>query len=143
MIDVSKIKTWYENLDKNSLDEIENYYENDVFFKDPFNEIDNRDNLKKIFHHMFENLEKPHFVFIDSIEKKDQAFLTWDFHIKYNSKDYMIHGSSHLKFNKKQKICYHRDYWDVGEEVLKKIPFLKFIYAFFRKKLALPEDYKC
>ncbi len=75
MIDVSKVKTWYENLDRNSLDEIENFYDKDIFFKDPFNEINNRDNLKKIFQHMFENLENPHFVFIDSVEKKDQAFL--------------------------------------------------------------------
>tara|TARA_B100000676_G_C17814281_1_gene699160 strand:- start:239 stop:670 length:432 start_codon:yes stop_codon:yes gene_type:complete len=143
LIDVIKVKTWYENLDRNSLDEIENYYDKEIFFKDPFNEINNRDNLKKIFHHMFENLENPHFVFIDSIDKKDQAFLTWDFHLKYNCKDYKIHGSSHLKFSKKQKIFYHRDYWDVGEEVLTKIPVLKNIYAFLRKKLALPEDYKC
>jgi len=141
--DLKKIKTWYENLNKNTLDQIEIYYDRNVFFKDPFNEIFDRDGLRKVFYHMFENLENPHFVFIDTIENDDEAFLTWDFFLKIHGKDYKIHGSSHLKYNKEKIIFYHRDYWDVGEEVLLKIPFAKFMYGFFRKKIALPKGYKC
>ena len=116
MNNLKKIKSWYENLNKISLDQIEKFYDNDVFFKDPFNELRGRDKVRKIFDHMLENLEKPHFVFIDTIEKDEESFLTWDFFFKFNGKDYKIHGSSHLKCNKEQIICYHRDYWDVGED---------------------------
>ena len=62
MSDLKKIKTWYENLNKNTLDQIEIYYDRNVFFKDPFNEIFDRDGLRKVFYHMFENLENPHYV---------------------------------------------------------------------------------
>ena len=143
MNNLTGLKAWYENLQKNSLDQIGSFYNEDVFFKDPFNEINGRDKLRKIFVHMFENLENPHFVFIDTIENEGEIFLTWDFFLKLNEKEYKIHGSTHVKYNEKNRIYYHRDYWDVGEEVLLNVPFVRSLYGFFRKKLSLPENYPC
>jgi len=137
---LTDLKAWYENLQKTSLDQIGSFYNEDVFFKDPFNEINGRDKLRKIFVHMFENLENPHFVFIDTVENDEEAFLTWDFFLKFNHMEYKIHGSSHLKYDKEKIIFYHRDYWDVGEEVLLNVPVVRSFYGFFRKKLSLPED---
>ena len=85
---------------------------------------------------MFEKLERPRFVFIDKICDDDQMFLTWDFIFGVKGKEYKIHGSSHLKLNEKLLIIYHRDYWDVGEELLLKIPMVKNVYGAFRKKLS-------
>ena len=86
---------------------------------------------------MFITFKNPHFVFIDSIENGEGIFLTWDFIFSYKEKIFKIHGSSHLKLNDKEKIVYHRDYWDVGEELLLKIPLIKSLYRFFQNKLAL------
>ena len=143
MSNLKDLTIWYENLKKSTLDQIENFYDANVYFKDPFNEIKGRQKLRKIFDHMFENLGDPNFVFIDTIENDEEAFLTWDFYLKLNGKEYKIHGSSYLKYNKEKIIFYHRDYWDVGEEVLLNVPFVRSFYGYFRKKLALPEDYSC
>ena len=125
------------NLNESTLDEIISYYDENVFFKDPFNEFNGREKLKKLFIHMFIIFKNPHFVFIDTIENSEGIFLTWDFIFSYKEKIFKIHGSSHLKLNDKEKIVYHRDYWDVGEELLLKIPFIKILYGFFHNKLAL------
>ena len=69
----------FENLKKESLEEIGLFYDEDVFFKDPFNELVGKDKLIKIFEHMFENLENPRFFILDTIENSEGAFLTWDF----------------------------------------------------------------
>ena len=143
MNNLKELTLWYENLKEGSLDEIDLFYDENVFFKDPFNEFKGRDKLMKVFTHMFENLENPHFVILDTIEDNDGAFLTWDFYLKIKGREYMIHGSSHLKFNKGNRIVYHRDYWDVGEEILLKIPFMKFMYSYIQKKIALPRDKVC
>ena len=140
MNNLKELTLWYENLKKDSLDKIDFFYDEYVFFKDPFNEFKGRDKLMKVFTHMLENLENPHFVILDTIEDSDGAFLTWDFYLKIKGRGYKIDGSSHLKYNKENKIVYHRDYWDVGEEILLKIPFMKFIYSYIQKKLALPQD---
>ncbi|MBP9680273.1 MAG: nuclear transport factor 2 family protein [Bacteriovorax sp.] len=134
----SSLIEWYKNLTLAELDLISNFYAVDVFFKDPFNEIVGLERVKRIFIHMFETLENPKFIFIDTIENENEAFLTWDFTFLVKGKSYKIHGSSHLKFNENKKIIYHRDYWDVGEELFLKIPLLKTFYHFFRSKLALP-----
>ena len=65
MNNLKELKTWYENLKEGSLDEMDLFYDENVFFKDPFNEIRGRDKLMKIFEHMFETLEKPQFVILD------------------------------------------------------------------------------
>ncbi|SVD41297.1 uncharacterized protein METZ01_LOCUS394151 [marine metagenome] len=112
------------------------FYDENVFFKDPFNEVEGIDNLRNVFVHMFKTLDNPHFVIIDTIENSEGAFLTWDFIFILKGKESKIHGSSHLKFNEDKRIVCHRDYWDVGQEILSKIRYIKFLYGLFIKKLA-------
>ena len=134
---LTDFKEWFINLNESTLDDIVSYYDENVFFKDPFNEFNGREKLKKLFLHMFITFKNPHFVFIDTIVNSEGTFLTWDFIFSYKEKLFNIHGSSHLKLNDEEKIVYHRDYWDVGEEILLKIPFIKSLYRFFQNKLAL------
>ena len=137
MNSLTEFREWVINLNESTLDEIVSYYDENVFFKDPFNEFNGREKLKKLFLHMFFTFKNPHFVFIDTIENSEGIFLTWDFIFSYKEKLFEIHGSSHLKLNDEEKIVYHRDYWDVGEELLLKIPLIKSLYGFFQNKLAL------
>ena len=134
---LTEFKEWVINLNESTLDEIVSFYDENVFFKDPFNEFNGREKLKKLFLHMFITFKNPHFVFIETIENSEGIFLTWDFNLSYKEKLFKIHGSSHLKLNDEEKIVYHRDYWDVGEELLSKIPLIKSLYGFFQNKLAL------
>ena len=143
MNNLKELTIWYESLKDGSLKNIDLFYDENVFFKDPFNEFKGRDNLMKVFAHMFENLENPHFVILDTIANSDGVFLTWNFYLKFKGRGHKIHGSSHLKYNKENRIVYHRDYWDVGEEILLNVPFIRLMYSYFRKKLALPKERLC
>lgn len=136
MKSTNELFDWYRKLTKESLQEIDNYYAADVFFKDPFNEINGREKVKTIFRDMFEHLVDPHFELHDIIVEGQQAFATWDFVFSFKNKAYTIRGSSHFKFNGQMMVVYHRDYWDVGEELLLKLPFIKSLYSAFRKKMA-------
>lgn len=135
MNDLDKVLAWYENLTEASLKKMDSFYAHDSFFKDPFNEVQGIDKIKHIFDDMFKNLKNPRFIFVDKIQEGRQAFTTWDFVFIANGKSYKIHGSSHLKLNDEGKVIYHRDYWDVGEELLLKLPILKGLYGMLRKKL--------
>lgn len=132
-----KIITWYESLTQESLDQIHQLYSNDAFFKDPFNELTGIENIKKVFEHMFKEMQSPHFVFKEQIVSENKAFLVWDFNFILKGRPYSIHGGSHLTINSDGKVSYHRDYWDTGEELLAKIPILKIIYNQLRKKLGV------
>lgn len=136
MKDLNELYHWYETLSEKTLPQIDSYYAKDVMFKDPFNEISNREGIKKLYKDMFDKLDSPQFIFVDKIESTNQIFLTWDFKFKLKSNSYTIHGSSHLKLNAEGSVHYHRDYWDVGEELLLKLPVIKHFYKRLRKKLA-------
>ena len=134
---LKEFKEWFLHLNETTLNEIDSYYDEKVFFKDPFNEFNGRDKLKKLFLHMFIIFKNPHFVFIDNIENSEGIFMTWDFIFSYKEKLFKIHGSSHLKLNDEEIIVYHRDYWDVGEELLLKIPFIKSLYGILQNKFSM------
>lgn len=135
MKNLTEFKNWYETLSENSLKNIEQYYSADIFFKDPFNEIKGISKLEIIFLEMFDQLDEPRFQIIDIVQQEEQVFLTWNFFFTYSKKAYSIHGSSHLKLNDTGLVIYHRDYWDVGEELLLKIPFIGSVYGILRKKI--------
>ncbi len=133
----SKIITFFENLSPSDLKILNTIYTESAFFKDPFNEFSGLSNIEKIYSHMYESLNEPKFRIIDSLfdEDKQSLFLTWDFIFNIKSKEFIIHGSTFFKLNKQGLITYHRDYWDVGEELLSKIPVMKTLYKFFSSKL--------
>ena len=54
---LEELKSWYEGLTKESLEHINSFYTEDVFFKDPFNEFNGIGKLEKVFDHMFEKLD--------------------------------------------------------------------------------------
>jgi ketosteroid isomerase-like protein len=137
MSDFNKIIDWYENISPDSLGDIPNYYTRDAYFKDPFNEFNGIDKIKAVFDHMFKELENPRFIFKDKVINGEEAFLTWDFIFSMRGKEHKIHGGSLLRLDEKGKISYHRDYWDTGEELFTKIPILKTVFNFIKKKMAV------
>ena len=52
MKSLTEFKEWFINLNESTLDNIVSYYDEKVFFKDPFNEFNGREKLKKLFLHM-------------------------------------------------------------------------------------------
>ncbi len=102
-------------------------YADDVYFKDPFNEVRGLPAVTRIFAHMFEQVDAPRFVITGSLLQGDQAFVTWDFRFRmkrFARDEQCIRGASHLKFDADGRASFHRDYWDAAEELYEKLPVL-------------------
>lgn len=129
----------FERLSNDSLQELDNIYEHNVYFKDPFNEVRNLSEVKSVFTHMFATLEKPHFKITATVMQNEQAFVTWDFLFYFGrwrtNEIQCIQGTSHLKYNTNGKVIYHRDYWDAAEELYEKIPFLKYFMRWIKHQI--------
>lgn len=122
-----KLIDWYETLGVESLSGLPDYYCEDCYFKDPFNETRSRTDIHGIFSEMFEKLESPRFVFDDIISDGLKAFVTWRFEFGWRGRRMTIQGGSHLRFSVDGRVEYHRDYWDVAEELYEKLPVLGWI----------------
>ena len=121
---LTSLLSWYSLLTSTSVKQIDQFYQEDAYFKDPFNDVRGTAAIQAIFNHMFATTSQPHFVVLQSMSHEKQAFVTWIFHFSLKSKSYAIHGVSHLLFGDDGRVNIHRDYWDSSEELLQKLPLI-------------------
>jgi steroid delta-isomerase len=140
---ISALERYYGELTPSSLEQLHLFYDDQAFFKDPFNEVRGLDLIKKIFDHMFETLVNPRFVVTHRLFDNEQAFMCWTFVFATKSNPtntYKVAGSSHLTLMQSPNGAFlikaHRDYWDPAQEIYEKIPLLSFVFRWLRKQLS-------
>jgi steroid delta-isomerase len=124
---LARLVAFFESIAPETVDGLAAVYTDDVYFKDPFNEVHGLAEVTRIFTHMFTQVDAPRFVVTSSVLQGDQAFLTWDFLFRmkrFSDPVQCIRGATHLKFAADGRANFHRDYWDAAEELYEKLPLL-------------------
>jgi steroid Delta-isomerase len=137
--EIERIVRLFETISPASLDQVAELYTLDARFKDPFNEVQGPEAIRRIFEHMFESLDEPRFVVHEAIVQGRQAFLAWDFHFRMKRFDrapQVIRGGSHLVLAADGRISLHRDYWDAAEELYEKLPLVGGLMRWLKKRAA-------
>lgn len=136
---LDKLAAYFESISEATLSRLRDLYAPDAYFKDPFNEVRDVALIEHIFAEMYVSLHEPRFVVHSKVEQHDEAFLTWNFsfRIKKYKPDVTqtIRGSSHLRFDARNRVCYHRDYWDAAEELYEKLPLIGGLMRFVKKRV--------
>jgi ketosteroid isomerase-like protein len=136
---LERVRAFFESISPEAVQRIDEIYAADAFFKDPFNEVRGAAAVRRIFEHMFVQVEAPRFVVREAVAQGDDAFLTWDFLFRLRrlgGPEQVVHGASHLKFGADGRIHYHRDYWDAAEELYEKLPVLGGLMRLLKKRAA-------
>jgi hypothetical protein len=123
--DLYRVIDFFQSMSVDSVRTLSLIYTDDVWFKDPFNEVQGLEQVSHIFTHMFEQVDAPRFVVTHSVLQDDQAFLTWDFLFRmrrFSDDEQCIRGATHVRFASDGRVAYHRDYWDAAEELYEKLP---------------------
>lgn len=138
-MNVEALIRYYQELTPAALARLPEFYSADAYFKDPFNEVRGVAAIRRIFEHMYQQVVEPRFVVSESVVDDGGAFLIWEFHFRTRlwgkDKPGLIRGTSHLRFDAAGKVCYHRDYWDSGEELYMKLPGLGVLMRTLRRAL--------
>jgi steroid delta-isomerase len=129
----------YENLTPERVKELESFYAEDAYFKDPFNEVRGLDAIGRIFRHMFRQVSDPRFIITERIVADNGAVLVWEFRFRMRqwrvSRVQSVRGVTHLRFDTRGCVTYHRDYWDAAEELYSKLPLLGGLMRTLQKSL--------
>ncbi|HHS99594.1 MAG TPA: nuclear transport factor 2 family protein [Thiomicrospira sp.] len=134
----------FENLTEHSLLlELLPLFDEQVFFKDPFNQISGKNAVSKLFKHMFLTLHAPKFSVKHFAISEDIGYLHWNFDFYLSKSDFLnqhnlktIDGMSQVKFNEQGLVEKHIDYWDSGEYVYRQIPILGWFIKQIEKRLS-------
>lgn len=132
-MDLDALTAYFQELTPQSLARLPEFYTEDAFFKDPFNEVRGSKAIRRIFEHMFTQVEAPRFVVTERLADDNSALLIWE--LRYG-KGERIRGVSHLRFADDGRVAYHRDYWDAAEELYMKLPVLGALMRWLRRRLA-------
>ena len=98
---IDDLVRWFESLTPESAQEVGRYYTADAFFKDPFNELRGTDGIRRVFVHMFEQVNQPRFCVTGRWQSGEGAVLLWDFTFRMKrGADSLqtIRGATHLRF---------------------------------------------
>jgi steroid Delta-isomerase len=135
---VDRVVHFFQSLQSDSIAHLGDYYVQDAYFKDPFNEVHDLSGILRIFNHMFVALDSPHFIVTERVVQGGQCFLVWDFKFRLKRfdtiTDQVVRGTSHLRFAADGRICYHRDYWDAAEELYEKLPLLRGLMRWLKRR---------
>lgn len=131
----------YEALNAQNTAELAACYAPDARFKDPFNEVQGRAAIERIFAHMFEQVDAPRFRVTGQFPADGSAMLIWEFHLRFRGEAQarLIRGASHLVFDAQGLVREHRDYWDPAEELYAQIPLLGGLMRWLRRRLTTPQ----
>ena len=131
---------FYHDLSSESVARFPEFYADDAWFKDPFNEVRGVAAIQRIFTHMFRQVAEPRFVVTEKVVDAGGAMLVWEFYFRVRlwgkGQTQVMRGVSHLRFDAEGKVCYHRDYWDTGEELYMKLPGLGMLMRGLRRVMA-------
>ena len=134
----ARLVEFFETLTPASLERLDDFYSPRAYFKDPFNEVRGLVELRRVFDHMYQTLEQPRFVVTERIVDGAQCFLTWDFEFRFKNFDrarlQTVRGASHLKFGADGRVYFHRDYWDAAEELYEKLPLVRGLMRWIKKR---------
>ena len=123
---VQALVEFFEGLKAGDVARLKDFYAADAYFKDPFNEVRGVPAIERIFLHMFQALEQPHFVVTGRVAQGLECFLVWDFRFRFRRFDTVswqtVRGTSHVRLNAQGQVEFHRDYWDAAEELYEKLP---------------------
>jgi len=135
---VQQLVQFFEQLQPQDVSRLSALYAPEARFKDPFNDVRGVPEIERIFTHMFEALDTPHFIMTERIVQGQQCFLAWDFRFRFKRFDthtwQTIQGGTHVVFNAQGLVTLHRDYWDAAEELYEKLPVLGSLMRYLKRQ---------
>lgn len=136
---IARVQAYFESISPQSLADLDTLYAPDACFKDPFNEVRGVEPIRRIFEHMYTQVETPRFVVTSAFGDERQGFLAWDFRFlapRLGAGEQVIRGATHLCFTSDGRIASHRDYWDAAEELYAKLPLIGRLMRWLQKRAA-------
>ncbi len=132
----------YSHLTMVTPEDLEKVYSTDVFFEDPIDVHRGIEEVKAYFSRLTKEATRCEFDIhvIARCEKNSDNLdylVNWTMHLTLNRSDKVIvlPGTTQLKV-RDDKICYHKDYYDLGTMVYEHIPVLGWIVKKIKAKLS-------
>lgn len=133
-------KNFFNTLDSDHLNLVDQFYDKNVLFQDPVHKLSGAAEVKTYYAGLYKNVESIRFEFGKGVESGETVSLPWTMILKTPSlnggREMTVDGVSMITFNAEGKATAHRDYFDMGEFVYERLPLLKTLIGYIKRRLA-------
>ena len=134
-----KIKYFFDNLTKDKMELVSEFYHENVDFIDPVGKIKGSEKIKDYYLDMYKNVKSIKFDFSDFMESGNNVVGIWKMTLvteKLNGGEpIVVDGNSVIKFDENGKAIYHRDYFDMGAFIYENVPVVGFIVKKIKNRM--------
>jgi len=128
----------FQPLTTSELSALAECYSDDVDFTDPLHHHVGRDRVMAYYAELLDGVQHCHFDFHDRQTVGNTSFLTWTMHLTHprlhGGRTINVAGCSRLQW-RGQRVCRHRDYFDVGAMLYEQLPLLGWLIRGVKKRL--------
>jgi len=111
------------------------YYDADIYFRDPIQEIHGFEEFKAMTERLTKRSKDLKMNIISAIKQENIIFIEWEMTISFKKNpSSVLYGSSRLTINEDGKISEQRDYYDLWGDIFDNIPKFGKAYRKFMKK---------
>jgi steroid delta-isomerase len=131
---------FYEALKPETLGDLSSVVHDDIFFKDPFNEVRGVQAYAAILTHMFNVAPDIEFKVAHCAYAEEICFLRWESRatVKALGKEpWVVQGMSELTFAPDGRVLTHVDHWDAAAQFYERLPILGSVLRLIRRRAAV------
>ncbi|MCB0322696.1 MAG: nuclear transport factor 2 family protein [Bdellovibrionales bacterium] len=130
---------YWETLAPETVDEILRLAAPDVHFRDPFNEVRDRELMRRIIAETFHVADEVKFRIVQRAFAESVVFLKWEMELRpkrlKSAKLWRVVGMSELRFDEQGRLVEHLDYWDAAAGFYERLPVIGSLLRLIRRKL--------
>jgi hypothetical protein len=134
-----KIKQAFNDLNGQNLEILNDFYDETAVFEDPVGKASGLDEIKKYYAHVYKNVQSIKFDFREIRASGSHFYGHWIMTLQAGGlnggKSFEVSGLSHLQFNERHKVIYHRDYLDLGSMLYERLPLVGALIRSIKSRL--------
>lgn len=135
----SNYRRFIEGLSPQTISRLDDLAAPNIHLRDPFNDAHGLDNVKKVLHWHFRDVDDPRFVVTHTAPDGETCFYRWKFtcrpRMMRRGHPWIVDGVTEVRFDSRGKAIEHTDYWDSGYYVYERIPLFGYVIRWLRKHL--------
>lgn len=138
--DLQRYTEFFEQLSPDSLNQLASVMTEDIHFVDPFNDVIGREQVEKIFQHMFSSLDNLKFIVTHSAMaggRGPRGLIRWELNSVLKGYPYSMVGMSEICFADDGRVKGHVDHWDSGKQFYERLPIIGRLLRMTRTRMTV------
>ncbi|MCE3028822.1 nuclear transport factor 2 family protein [Salinicola sp. DM10] len=135
---IAHFRGLFQPLTQEGLTALAECYSDDIDFTDPLHHHVGRRAVMAYYRELMTEVSHCHFDFHQQHVLDQRCFLEWTMHYAHPSvrggRTLSVAGCSHLTW-RDQRVCRHRDYYDVGEMLYEQLPLIGWVVRRIKQRL--------